>query len=74
MGKIPVTIAKLARKYGKKVYAYAGLVEDRCTVEESNAFDGAFEIDRHGMALEEAMLCENSVRNLADTVAKTFSL
>lgn len=74
MGKIPVTIAKLARKYGKKVYAYAGLVEDRSTVEESNAFDGAFEIDRHGMALEEAMLCENSVRNLADTVAKTFSL
>lgn len=74
MGKIPVTIAKLARKYGKKVYAYAGLVEDRSTVEGSNAFDGAFEIDRHGMTLEEAMLRENSVRNLANTVAKTFSL
>lgn len=73
MGKIPVTIAELARKYGKKVIAYAGLVENREAIEKANVFDAAFEIDRHGMPLDEAMITDNSVRNLTNTVAKTFN-
>lgn len=72
MGKIPVTIAELARKHGKKVIAYAGLIEDREAIAKANVFDGAFEIDRHGMPLDEAMITENSIRNLTETVAKTF--
>lgn len=72
MGKIPVTIAELARKYNKKVIAYAGLIEDREAIEKANVFDGAFEIDRQGMSLDEAMIKENSTKNLSNTVAKTF--
>ena len=72
MGKIPVTIAKLARNYGKKVIAYAGLIEDKSAIEKTAIFDGAFEIDRKGMSLDEAMITENSVSNLTETVAKTF--
>ncbi|MBO7298621.1 MAG: glycerate kinase [Kiritimatiellae bacterium] len=74
MGKIPVTIAKLARKYGKKVIAYAGLVEDKSAIEKANIFDGVFEIDRKGMSLDEAMITKNSVSNLTQTVEKTFPI
>ena len=74
MGKIPVTIAKLARKHGKKVIAYAGLVEDKLEIEKNNIFEGVFEIDRKGMSLEEAMITENSISNLTETVAKTFQI
>ncbi|MBQ8571700.1 MAG: glycerate kinase [Kiritimatiellae bacterium] len=73
MGKIPVTIAKLAKKHGKKVIAYAGIIEDKQAIGESKIFDGAYEINREGMPLDVAMIKENSVANLSRTVENTFS-
>ncbi len=72
MGKIPFTIAKLAKKYNKKVIAYAGVVEDREVLEATNVFDGIFTIDRGTMTLDEAMQTSNAMSNLERTVENTL--
>ncbi len=72
MGKIPVTIAKLAKKYEKKVFAFAGIIEDKQLVNESSIFDRAFEIDRGDMPLDVAMVKANSISNLSKTVTNAF--
>ena len=72
MGKIPVTIAKLAKKYEKKVFAFAGIIEDKQLVNESSIFDRAFEIDRGDMPLDVAMIKANSISNLSKTVTNVF--
>jgi hypothetical protein len=41
---------------------------------KANVFNAIFEINRHGKPLNNAMLCENFVRNLAGPIAKTISL
>ena len=72
MGKIPVAIANLAKKHGKKVIAIAGIVEDKEIIEKSGAFDEIYCIDRQGMNLENAMKKENSMNNLKNTAEKIF--
>lgn len=72
MGKIPFTIAKLAKKYNKKVIAYAGAVEDREVLEATNVFDDIFAIDRGAMSLHEAMQTSNAMNNLERTVKNTI--
>lgn len=68
MGKIPFAIASLAKKYGKKVIAIAGLVEDESVVKTSGVFDEVYTIDRGDMSLDDAMKTENAISNLSKTV------
>lgn len=68
MGKIPFAIASLAKKYGKKVIAIAGLAEDESVVKTSGVFDEVYTIDRGDMSLDDAMKTENAINNLSKTV------
>ncbi len=72
MGKIPFTIAKLAKKYNKRVIAYAGVVEDREALEAANVFDSIFAIDKGTMPIGEAMKTSNAINNLERTVKNTI--
>lgn len=74
MGKAPIGIAKLAKKYNKKVIAFAG-----CTTEDAlgcneKGIDAYFSIVNGAMSLEEAMNKENAKKNMELTVYKVFRL
>jgi len=74
MGKVPVGVAKLAKKYNAKVLAFAGAVTKdakNCNVEGIDAF---FPIVRGITTLEEAMKPENAKRNLTATAEQVFRL
>ena len=74
MGKAPIGIAKLAKKYNKKVIAFAG-----CTTEDAlgcneKGIDAYFSIVNGAMSLEEAMNKENAKKNMELTVYEVFRL
>lgn len=74
MGKVPVGVAKLAKKYGCKVIAFAGSVTDdagKCNEEGMDAF---FPIVRGITTLEEAMNTKNAKKNMALAVEQVFRL
>ena len=55
MGKAPVGVAKLAKKYGAKVIALAGAVVDGAEKCNENGIDAYFPIIRKIVTLDEAM-------------------
>lgn len=74
MGKVPVGIAKLAKKHKKRVIAFAGSVTNdarRCNEEGIDAF---FPIVRGVTTLEKAMDKEIARQNMEDTVEQVFRL
>ena len=72
MGKAPVGVARLAKKYGKPVIAFAGSVtKDAATLNECG-IDAYFPILRTVCSLEEAMNTENAAENLSGTVEQVF--
>ena len=72
MGKAPVGVAKLAKKYGKPVIAFAGSVtKDAATLNECG-IDAYFPILRTVCSLEDAMNPVNAVENLSDTAEQVF--
>ncbi len=74
MGKAPVGIAKLAKKYDKKVIAFAGGTTkdaDKCNEEGIDAYFG---ILRLPMAVEEAMEYETAKANMMSTANQVFRL
>ena len=72
MGKAPVGVAALAKKYGKPVLAFAGAVERDARKCNEHGIDAFFPILRGVVTLEEAMKNENAKRNLADTVEQVY--
>lgn len=74
MGKAPVGVAKLAKKYGKKVIAFAGAVQRDARACNDAGIDAFFPILRGVVTLEEAMKSENAKRNLADTAEQVIRL
>lgn len=74
MGKAPVGVARLAKRYDAKVIAFAGSVtEDAITCNEAG-IDAFFPIVRRITTLEEAMKPENAKRNLTATAEQVFRL
>ena len=74
MGKAPIGVAKLAKKHGKPVIAFAGSVTSdagKCNTEGIDAF---FPILRKITSLDEAMDCENAKENLSNTAEQVFRL
>jgi len=72
MGKAPVGVAKLAKKHGKPVIAFAGSVtKDAATLNECG-IDAYFPILRTVCSLEDAMNTENAAENLSDTAEQVF--
>lgn len=74
MGKAPVGVARLAKKYGKKVIAFAGSVTADAKDCNREGIDAYFPILRRVCTLEEAMDKENAFANLADTAEQVFRL
>ena len=74
MGKAPVGVAKLAKKYGKKVIAFAGAVQRDARACNDAGIDAFFPIIRGVVTLEEAMKNENAKQNLADTAEQVIRL
>lgn len=58
MGKAPVGIATIAKKYGKKVIAFAGCVTDDATECNKNGINAFFPILRTPCTTEKAMECD----------------
>lgn len=74
MGKAPVGVARLAKKYNAKVIAFAGSVtDDACTCNKAG-IDAFFPIIRGITSLEDAMNPENAKRNLFATVEQVFRI
>ncbi len=72
MGKAPVGIARLAKKYNKPVLAFAGSVTKDASACNDNGIDGFFPIVRSVCTLSEAMDNSNARANMADTVEQVL--
>ena len=73
MGKAPVGIAKIAKKYGKPVIAFCGTVRDGAKLCNKNGIDAFFPVIRSVCTIEQAMDKSNAYRNLADTTEQVFN-
>lgn len=74
MGKAPIGVAKLAKKYDIPVIAFAGSVTKEAVFCNENGIDAYFPILRNIATLEEAMEPENAKANMADAVEQVFRL
>lgn len=74
MGKAPVGVARLAKKYGARVIAFAGSVTPDAAICNNAGIDAFFPIVREIITLEEAMKPETAARNLKATVEQVFRL
>lgn len=74
MGKVPIGVARLAKKYNKPVVAFSGCVTDDAVVCNEHGIDAFFPILRKPCTLEEAMDTNNAYKNLKDTACQVFRL
>ncbi|MBQ2898080.1 MAG: glycerate kinase [Clostridia bacterium] len=74
MGKAPVGVAMLAKKYNKPVIAFSGCVTDDAIECNKHGIDAFFPIVRKPCTLQEAMDCDNAYKNLKDTASQVFRL
>ena len=74
MGKAPIGVAKLAKKYGKTVIAFAGGVAEDATECNKNGIDAFFPIVRGITTYEEAMNKENAKKNLSAAAEQVMRL
>lgn len=72
MGKVPVGVAKLAKKYGKGVIAFAGSVTEGALKCHEAGIDALFPIVRGVTTLEQAMQKEEAYRNMMLTAEQVF--
>ncbi len=74
MGKAPVGVARLAKKYGCTVLAFAGAVTPEAGTCNGKGIDAYFPIVRGPIGLREAMEKETAYANLRDAAKQVFSL
>lgn len=74
MGKAPMGVAALAKKYHIPVIALAGSVTKEAAACNQKGIDAFFPILRGVVTLEEAMKPENAAANLVDTAEQVFRL
>ncbi|MBO5588556.1 MAG: glycerate kinase, partial [Anaerovibrio sp.] len=67
MGKAPVGVARIAKKYNKPVIAFAGCVTPEATACNEHGIDAFFPILRGVVSLSEAMEPKNARQNMIDT-------
>ena len=72
LGKAPIGVAALAKKYQKKVLAFAGAVTPDAKECNQHGIDGFFPILRGVVTLKEAMNKEVAHQNMVDTVEQVF--
>ncbi len=72
MGKAPIAVARLAKKYGKPVLAFSGCVTPDAIQCNNAGIDAFFPILRSVCSLEEAMEPTYARKNLSDTVEQVM--
>ena len=74
MGKAPIGVARLAKRYGKRVLAFSGILGDGVEAVNAAGIDAYFPILRKLVPLEEALDVSNASANLTATVEQAFRL
>lgn len=74
IGKAPIGVAGIAKKYQKPVIAFAGSVTPDAKACNDHGIDAYFPILRGVVTLPEAMDPQNAKRHLSDTVEQVFRL
>ncbi len=74
MGKVPVGIAKMAKKHGAKVVALAGSIAPGAEACNENGIDAFFPILRGVCTLDEAMDPETARQNMENTAEQVARL
>ena len=78
MGKAPIEIARVAKKYKKNVIFLAGTIVDKeidtLDTNTKSIIDASFSILRGISTLDEAMNKKNAISNLENTVSQVFNL
>jgi glycerate kinase len=74
MGKAPVGIARMAKKYGAKVIALSGAIAPGAEKCNENGIDAFFPILRRVVTLDEAMNSETARQNMVDTTEQIIRL
>ena len=73
-GKAPVGVAKLAKKYGKKVVAFSGCAAEDASACNTHGIDAFFPVLRTIQTLPEAMQPFRASQNLCETAEQVFRL
>ena len=74
MGKAPIGVARLAKKYGKKVIAFSGCVTEDAEICNEHGIDAFFPILRAVTTLEAALEEKNAAKNLTATAYQVLRL
>lgn len=74
MGKAPIGVAALAKKYGKRVIAFSGCVTEDAEICNEYGIDAFFPVVRGVTTLEEALDRDNAYKNLQRTAYQVFRL
>lgn len=74
MGKAPIGVAQIAKKYGKTVLAFSGCVTEDAVLCNQHGIDAFFPILRTVTTLNEALDSENARKNMAAAVEQVFRL
>ncbi|MGL5258886.1 MAG: glycerate kinase family protein [Lachnospiraceae bacterium] len=74
MGKAPIGVASIAKKYKKKVIAFSGCVTEDATLCNKHGIDAYFPILRTVCTMQDAMDSNNAQKNLIATVEQVFHL
>lgn len=74
MGKAPIGIAKLAKKYRKPVIAFCGIADDGAEICNEHGIDAYFPILQKVTSLEDAMDKGNAYKNLKNTATQVLRL
>jgi len=74
MGKAPIGVAGIAKKYNKPVIAFAGCVTPDAKACNDHGIDAYFPILRQIVTLEEALDHQNARQNMIETVEQAMRL
>lgn len=74
MGKAPIGVAGIAKKYQKPVIAFSGCVTEDATACNQHGIDAFFPILRTVTTLDDAMCPETARKNMVAAVEQVFRL
>ncbi len=74
MGKAPIGVSKIAKKYNKPVIAFCGCATEDARVLNEYRTDALFPIVRGACALDEAMDIEIASKNMAECAEQVIRL
>ena len=72
MGKAPIGVARMAKRFGKKVIAFSGCATPDARIVNRHGIDAFFPILREVVTLEKALDKGNAAANLAATAEQAF--